>query len=218
MAWEPDYVTVQEYKDFMKINDDKDNSLIARAITAASRAIDRYCSERPNGLGAKRQFGKVGATESRFYTPRWDCKQGRWVIEIDDLASAVGLVVAIDLDNDDVYEATITNYVLRPRDAIQNNRPFTQISVGINSAVQPFEWPDSARATSDQWGWAAFPTTVVEACLLQTNRFHKKRLAPFKETGSGSSGTSETMNKTSARELDSEIKTMLDTYIKLAWT
>lgn len=216
MAWEPDYATIAQYKDLMKVKDDKDDLAIGRAITAASRAIDRYCSERPNGLGGRRQFGKVDAPEARYYTPRWDRKQARWVVEIDDLISAVGLTVAVDLDNNDIFESTITNYVLRPRDAAVNNRSYTQVSIGIGSAVQPYSWPDSIRLTTDQWGWASVPTTVVEATLLQTNRVHKKRLAPFKDTGNASSGTTETINI--IHKLDPEIETMLDTYVKLTWT
>lgn len=216
MAWEPDYVTEDEFKTYVKIatDDESDNTYIALDITAASRAIDRCCSSRPNGLGARRQFGKVASSTARYYTPRWDRDQGRWVIEIDDLAVGTGLVVEIDQDNDDVYESTVTDYVLRPRDAIANNRPFTQIAVGVGSAVQPIDWPDSARVTTDQWGWSAVPSTIKRACLLQTHRFNKRRVSPFGVKGSPQKGTQQSLMD----QVDADVEQMLAPYIKIGWT
>lgn len=218
MAWEPDYITTTEFKNYVliELGDTVDDTFVALDITAASRAIDKFCSTRPNGMGARRQFGKVSGTQTRYYSPRWDRRQARWVIEIDDLASATGLVVECDQDNNDVFEATITNYVLRPRDALVNNRVFTQISVGISSAVQPFEWPDSVRVTSDQWGWPAFPDVVRRACLLQTHRFNKRRTAPF-----GIAGAQQNNSEVYKMDrVDPDVEQMLSAnqMIKMVWT
>lgn len=216
MAWEPDYVTEDQFKAYVKIelDDEADNTFIAADITAASRAIDKCCSNRPNGLGARRQFGKVAASEARYYQPRWDRDQGRWVVEIDDLAVGTGLAIAVDLDNDDVYESTVTDYVLRPRDAVVNNRPFTQISIGIGSAVQPTDWPDSVRVTTDQWGWSAVPATVFRACLIQTHRFNKRRVSPFGVKGSPQKQTQQSLMD----QVDADVEQMLAPYIKIGWT
>lgn len=222
MAWEPDYITATEFKNYVRIelNDTVDDIFIALDITAASRAVDKCCSTRHNGLGARRQFGKVDVPEARYYTPRWDAKQARWVIEIDDVINATGMVVSVDLDNDDVYEGTITNYVLRPRDAAVNNRPFTQISVGINSNVQPIYWTDSARVTTDQWGWSStnpLVTGVVKrATLLQAHRFNKRRTAPF-----GIAGAAQNNSEVYKMDrVDPDIEQMLYTQnlVKLSWT
>lgn len=218
MAWEPDYITTVEFKNYVKIEqlDTGDDTFIGLDITAASRAVDKFCSWRPNGMGSRRQFGKVDTTETRYYTPRWDIRQARWVIEIDDVASATGMVVALDLDNDDVFETTITNYVLRPRDALANKRPFTQIAVGIDSANQPVSWPDSARVSTDQWGWSTVPDVVKRATFLQAHRFNKRRSAPFGVKGSPQRQTSQTV----LDELDSDVAQMLESFgfVKIGWT
>lgn len=218
MAWEPDYITVEEFKDYVKDQaaTTTDETFIALDIAAASRAIDACCSNRPNGMGARRQFGQTDDPEARYYTPRWDTESARWVIEIDDTMESVDFVtVEIDQDNDDVYEAEITDFVLRPRDALLNNRPYTQISVGINSAIQPYQWKDSARVTTT-WGWNAFPDVVIRATYLQTHRFNKRRVSPF-----GVKGSPERLTQIpNLYDVDPDIKQMLYSYnmVKLSWT
>lgn len=218
MAWEPDYITVDQFKDYVKIKqeDTTDDAFIALDIAGASRSIDACCSNRQNGLGAFRQFGKSDTPLTFYYTPRWDADSARWVIETDDLISDAGLVLEVDQDNDDIYEAAITDYVLRPRDAPSKNRPYTQISIGINSSVQPYEWPDSARVTTNQWGWSAVPDVIVRATYLQAHRFNKRRVSPFGVKGSPQKQTQQNI----LAEVDADVEQMLRTYnmIKLGWT
>lgn len=218
MAWEPDYCTTAEFKNYVGIEstDNTDDVFIALDITAASRAVDACCSYRANGLGARRQFGKTDAPESRYYTPRWDINQARWVIEIDDLMDITGLTVAVDMGNDDTYESVITNYVLRPRDALANNRPYTQISINPNSSVQAYAWRDSAKVTANVWGWSAVPSIVKRATLLQAHRFNKRRVSPFGTKGSPQKQTQQTI----VDQVDADIEQMLMTndLIKLGWT
>jgi hypothetical protein len=211
MAWEPDYVTVADFKVWARITDADDDVALARTLTAASRAVDRFC-----GQHVFRQFGQVAAAEARYYTPRWDTDLMRWVIEIDDLADITGLVVEVDTSNSDTYNEVITAYVPRPRDAIGRKRVYTQIAISTSSAVQPTFFPDSAKLTSNLWGWSAVPTTVTEAVMLQTNRIHKRRVAPFKDTGSAKRGTRLTYNL--IERLDPDIETMLESYVKIGWT
>jgi hypothetical protein len=218
MAWEPDYITTDEFKTYVgiELNDTTDDVYIALDITAASRAVDACCSYRANGLGARRQFGHTDAPESRYYTPRWDIDQARWVIEIDDLMSVTGLAVTVDLDNDDVYESTITNYTLRPRDALANNRPYTQISVGTNSTVHPYSWTDSAKVAANTWGWTTVPSVVKRATLIQAHRFNKRRVSPFGVKGSPQKQSQQSISD----QLDADIEQMLSTnnLIKLSRT
>jgi hypothetical protein len=214
--WEPDYVTRDQFKNYVRIElqDTVDDQFIDLDITSASRAVDSCCSYRPNGMGAKRQFGQVAAPEARYYTPRWDTDQARWVIEIDDLMDT-SVTIAVDLDRDDVYEGTITDFVLRPRDAVVNKRPYTQISISPNSSVQPFSWPDSARVTA-LWGWSAVPSVVVRATLIQAHRFNKRRTAPFGVAGSSNNSSEVSM----ATSVDPDVESMLHTnnLCKLVWT
>lgn len=217
MAWEPDYLTLPEFKSYIRItapNDTVDDSVLPWAITAASRAIDKCCSERQNGMGARRQFGKTDTVESRYYTPRWDQDLIRWVIEIDDLYSATGLVIEVDTGNDDVYGEVITDYVLRPRNALLQQRVYTQIAVSTRSNIQPVIFPDSAKVTTDKWGWSAYPTTVKEGTAIQAHRFAKRRQSPLGTTGSPAKGTEQKI----IEDVDPDIELMLKSYVKLGWT
>lgn len=219
MAWEPNYITNDAFKHYLRINgeDIEDDIELSLAVTAASRAVDSCCSYVHNGLGAFRQFGKTDAPESRYYTPRWDDTLIRWVIEIDDyMGLAEDLTVVVDTTNSDVYNEPITQFVLRPVDAAQRNRPYTQIAVSRNSAVQPTFFKDSAKVTADVWGWTAFPATVVEATQIQAHRFFKRRTAPFGVTGS--TGSPSTRESVSPKEADPDVKMMLSTYQRLGWT
>lgn len=212
MAWEPDYVTTAEFKTYARITDAAEDALIARDITAASRAVDRYCSQH-----VPRQFGLVAAPEARYYTPRWDRDQIRWVVEIDDLelANIAGLEILVDTTNTDTYTEEITEYVLRPKNAPQKNRPYTQIAILSDEPNQPTFFQDGLKITG-QWGWTTPPTTVKDVTLLQTLRVRKRRTAPFGVTGSAKRGTQVTTNL--VEELDAEFETLLQSYVKMGWT
>jgi len=195
MAWEPDYVSVADFKSFTRITDNLDDPHIARAITSGSRAIDKYASCLKNGLGYRRQFGLCDAPEARYYTPRWDTDQARYVVEIDDLMTQVGLVVKFDLDSDNVYETPCTAFILRPKDAVNRGYPWTQIAILSTSGAQPNSaLKDSVEVTA-RFGWTAIPVPIQEATLLQAHRILKRRLSPLgvqgsNQTGSASSETS----------------------------
>lgn len=211
MTWEPDYVTLDEYKDWAGITetDTVDDIRLARDITAASRAVDAFCSQE-----TRRQFGKVATSESRYYTPRWDVDMAQWVIEIDDVHSATGLTLAVDPSNDGNHTQAITDFILRPRDALANMRVFTQIAVKAGSSVQPYMWPDSAKVTTDKWGWSTPPVAVVEATFLQTNRYQSRRDSPYGVAGSPAKG-----NTTSIQaKLDIDFEGLLQNYVKRGWT
>lgn len=215
MAWEPDYITLPEYKRYLTIKDPDitDDQDLPFDITAASRSVDKCCSERYNGMGSRRQFGKVDAPEARFYTPRWDNDLLRWVIEIDDIDDVTGLVVQVDTGNDDVYESTITQYVMRPKNALARKRVYTQIAISTLSIVQPTYFPDSAKVTG-LWGWTTVPTTVKRATFIQAHRFTKRRQSPMGTTGSPQKGT----EKQLIENVDPDIEQMLKSYVKLGWT
>lgn len=215
MPWEPDYVSAAEFKTFARIptDDTQDDAAIDLAVTDGSRMVDQCVSIRPNGMGARRQFGTLAAPEARYYTPRWDQELARWVIEIDDLMDITGLVVKIDTNNDDVYESTVTNYVLRSKNALTRNRPYTQIAISNYSAVQPTTFVDSAQVTA-KWGWTVVPTAVKQATMLTSHRIFKRRQAPFGITGAPSSGS----EKRVIEKVDPDVAESLRPYIRLGWT
>lgn len=202
MTWEPDYVTTTQAKAELRIPDDADDAQIARKITSASRAIDRF---------AKRQFGQLAAIEVRYYTPWYDEELRRWVVEIDDVQDLTGIIVAVDTSDDDIYDEVIANgdYIMRPRNNASKLRPYTQVAIR-NSASTPMIRSDSVAVTA-KWGWTAVPTTIEEACLLQVNRLLWRRDAPAGVAGSPSSGSEIRL----LAKLDPDVEDMVRSYRRL---
>lgn len=200
MAWAADYCTTAELKAFIRINDAVDDAVLARAITAASRAIDRACN---------RQFGLVTAVEARYYTARWDRRRGRWVLDIDDLMTATGLLVKADLQDDASYTDAITVFQLKPVNAAALTRPWTQIVVHPSSPVTPTSLEDGVEVTA-RWGWTTVPTTIVQACLLQASRLASRRDSPYGIAGSPETGSELRL----LAKVDPDVAVMLGTYIR----
>lgn len=164
MAWAPDYVTVDDLTDFVRITDDDDDAQAALAIAAASRAIDRLC---------RRQFGLVAAPEVRYYRPKWNRTRCAYVVDVDDLMTTTGLLV----DGE-----AVASPVLLPRNAAAKSRPWTALELGTTR-------PTSEIEVTARWGWTTVPATVKEAALLQASRVFARRGAPFGIAGSPDSGS-----------------------------
>ena len=179
MAWKPDYATTDDLKTFVRIGDALDDAQLELAVAAASRAIDTAC---------RRQFGLVAAPEARAYTAYYDTKRDRWMVPIDDLMTAAGLVVKFDTDSDESYAATITGYGMRPANAAQTGRPWEDLVVHPGSTVLPDDRDAGVQVTA-LWGWTAVPDAVKEACLLQASRLLARRDSPYGIAGSPDAGS-----------------------------
>lgn len=178
MSWAPNYVTSEELKAFVRIDDAADDVQIGLAIAAASRSIDRACN---------RQFGTVDAPEARYYTASYDRRRRRWVVEIDDLSTSVALAVAYDSDDTGAYADAITDYQLKDVNAAANGLPWTRLVVHPNSDTVPGPIEDGVEVTGT-FGWAAVPDTIKEACLLQASRVLARRDSPYGVAGSPEAG------------------------------
>jgi hypothetical protein len=202
MAWAPDYITTAEAKAYLRIDDTVDDTQIAVAITAASRAIDNNCH--PGGM---RQFGKVDVAEERFYTARWRSDRCRWVVEVDDLMSQASLAAEIDGDS-------LTAYQFEPRNATVKGRPWTRLVIDRDSAVTPSRYDDSARgvAITALWGWTAVPGAVKQAALLQTSRLLARRDSPFGIAGTTADGSELRL----LAKVDPDVAVTLRTYVRLS--
>jgi hypothetical protein len=172
MAWAPDYITVDELKDYVRVGDDVDDVQLAVAISAASRSIDSHCN---------RQFGRVATAQERTYTARPDYRRGVWVVDVDDLDDSTGLTLASAGD-------AITAYTLEPVNAVANGLAWTRIIVSRDSAVQPTGAANEMTA-SVRWGWTATPPAVVLASYLQSSRFSNRRDSPYGVAGSPQTGS-----------------------------
>lgn len=178
MAWQPNYVTDDEAKEYRRLEDTVDDVLIAVAITAASRAVDDHC---------RRQFGRVDAPEQRSYEIRWDRRVRRYVVDIDDLMTTVGLAVVVD-----GQEFTSDQWRLEPVNAAQKGKPWTQLvfARGVNPVrCNKFGDEEVYADPTASWGWTTYPTQVKLATLMQMNRFLARRDSPYGVAGSPQDGS-----------------------------
>lgn len=172
MAWAPDYTLSPAMKAYLRIADTADDAQIATYIPTASRAVDDHCN---------RQFGKVDAPEQRAYTARYDYERARWVVDIDDLQTAVGLVVT-------VAGTAITKYTLAPVNAVAKGKAWTLLIIGADAEAQPTGEEYEVLPTAT-WGWTSFPPPVVHATWLQASRFNARRDSPYGIAGSPQNGS-----------------------------
>jgi hypothetical protein len=211
MPWAPPYATAAELGQFVRIDDVADDTVIDLAIEAASRMIDYACDPSP---GHSRQFGKTDAVEDRYFTatPRGygPSVRGQWVARLDDLASVVGLVVAVA--GGENY-TPVTGTTALPRNATALGRPFTEMLFTGSSYPCPPLLADAVRVTGT-WGWPAVPDTIHEACLLQASRLLARRDAPFGIAGSAETGSEVRL----LAKVDPDVEAMLRPYMRALGT
>lgn len=172
MAWAPTYVTVDELAAYQRIDDDLDDVQLARAVEAASRAVDDHCN---------RQFGQVATATTRRYTATWNARRGRWVVAVDDLVDDTGITVQLPAGQVDSYD-------LEPVNAVADGLAYTRLSIGCDSTYQPTGADDELTVTA-LWGWPTVPVAVAEAAMLQASRFASRRESPYGVAGSPQLGS-----------------------------
>jgi hypothetical protein len=135
---------------------------ITAAISAAEALIDNYTG---------RTF-EVAATSTRTYLPRTAS-----ILDVDDVATATGLVVKVDNDQDGSFEKTLvltTDYVLD-----KNDSPYRTIK-NVNDG-----WPLSlyGRPTVEVTAKFAYsetaPDNIKQAALLMACRLYQRKASPL---------------------------------------
>lgn len=205
MAWAPDYITLTQLHAQLRVTDTNDDTAMGVAITAASRAIDYECN---------RQFGGTTAL-ARVYTadPCLDL-EGYQALAIDDVQSTTSLVVKTDLDDDGVYETTLTlgtDFILWPPNAAGNGLPWTHL-VMLPRSTTYLPWTLSGIQVTALWGWAATPSVVTQAALIQAARFFVRRDSAYGVAGSPALGSEVRLQA----RLDPDVALLL-TSVKRTW-
>lgn len=208
MPWAPSYASADDLREFVRIDDSADDDQIAAALDAASRSIDYACDPREDHY---RQFGQTEDVEDRFYTVElrgYDVPvRGQWVAVTDDIASPIGLEVAVDSGTGDFAEVTGTT--LLPRNATATGRPAFMISFARSSLPTPSPLADAVKVTAT-WGWPAVPATIREATLIQSSRLLARRDAPF-----GVAGSAETQSEMRLlAKLDPDVENMIKPFAR----
>ena len=177
MALGDPYATLDELKGRLdvKVADTLDDTELDAARDSVSRDIESWC---------ERQFNDAGAASARRYRPL----TGDLAL-VDDFHSTTGLIVETSIDGSTWEMWDATDYELEPIDGIvggQPGWPFWRI-VAVGSRRFPCARRTTVRVTA-QWGWAAVPGPVKEACLLLAGESFKLPDAPFGVVGFGEFG------------------------------
>jgi hypothetical protein len=181
MPWAPAYATIADLKGYIRIPDTVDDAQLTLAVEAASRTVD---------LAANRQFGNTTA-QARLYTARYDRFKRRYYVEVDDIHTTTGLVVAQDDSDDGTYDGPaitiVTDFELYPFNVDEKGFPWTQLWFRRGGVVPTLN--EAGIRVTAQYGWSAVPDTIKQATLLQASRFFTRRNAPFGVAGSPEIGS-----------------------------
>lgn len=212
MTWQPDYVTVSDLKAELRITNTDDDAQVARWVTSASRAVDKFCH---------RQFGQVDELEERYYGVQWQPSSttlgqprglivgagffgrtagGHWIAVIDDVQDTTGVAV----QDDDGH--AITGWKLLPRNNAATGKPYTEIQFGAG-------FPGHEVAITALWGWTSVPIPVQQAVLQQGNRIGWRRGSPSGVAGSPADGSELRL----LAKLDPDVEVMLSGYRRETW-
>lgn len=173
MAVTNGYCTVQELR--AHFNDSGGQLPLAdleRAINATSRAIDLHCG---------RRFWQDGTTTTRVYRA-----DDAYELDVADISSTTGLVIATDTTGDGSYSTTWTasDYQLEPinADADGGAYAWTRI-VAVGVELFPVHARRATVRVTARHGWSAIPDQVNQACILRSAAIFKRREAIFGVAG-----------------------------------
>lgn len=179
MALGDPYATVDELKRRVAISDTADDQHLENALLAASRSIEGWC---------QRQFNVASAASARSYNIR-----DAYFVEVDDISTSAGVVVAADQNDDGIYEQTWTtsDYQLEPLNGVVDGEPGWP-AWRIRAVGASLRFPTIGRRPGVQvtavWGWASVPAGVRNACLILGEEIFKLKDAPFGVAGFGEYG------------------------------
>lgn len=150
------------------------DDLLSDAILAATDEIEtEWCG---------RQFNKTTTASARVYTPI-----SSEMCFVDDFHTTTDLVVKVDLDDDGVYETTLStsDYTLQPTNGVVDGQPgwpYYRIKLRASTSYW-FPCSDESVQVTAQWGWAAVPENVKAACRMLAHDNFKSKDNPFGVAG-----------------------------------
>lgn len=180
MALGDPYATRDEIKTYLGIplTDTQDDTLIDDALASVTAEIEDIC---------ERQFNKQTTATARIFTPI-----GPNLCYVDDFHTTTDLVIKTDASGDGTFETTWTtaNYELHPVNGVVNGQPgwpYRKIKTRRSAGLTFPSGLSSVQVTA-QWGWAAVPKPVKEACKIATAETFALKDARFGVAGFGAMG------------------------------
>jgi hypothetical protein len=169
-------------------------TLINRLITAYSRMIDQYCKRGENAFIAP-------AASIKYFNGN-----NKQILLVDDMAAVpteIAVAEAGDITDYTVWAAT--DYLVEPYD----EAPYYELIIDSLNGTKSV-WPNYRKAirVTAKWGYSeAVPKTIKNACIIQVIRAFKRAQQAYADSGA----VLELGKMTHAKQLDPEVKNMLDT-------
>ena len=169
------YIALDDFKAYLKIKPEKieQDGLLNEAIASASGEIETHCN---------RQFNRAEVATPRVY-PAASLME----VEVDDFWTATDLVVAVDLDDDGVFETVVdpSDYELYPANGVVSGQvgwPFWRIDF-VNVWLPQHTRRKNIVQVTAKWGWAAVPEAVRQATEIIAAETYQLKDAPFGTAG-----------------------------------
>lgn len=157
MALGDPYITVADWKAYVKIADAVDDNEIQDVIGSVSAEINTHTG---------RQFQDAATATARVYRT-----EDTGLIYVDDFHTTTGLIIKTDDDADGTYETTWTSdeYQLEPLNGIVEG--VTGWPYWVVRAIDERQFPMAANGraliqVTARWGWASVPKPVKQACRI----------------------------------------------------
>lgn len=174
-----EYATRDDLKAQLQIeaDDTSRDALLDRALTAASRGIDRACG---------RRFWLDDTPTARTYRlhQRIVREEDGDVLLVDDIGDSTGMTVESASTGGGTFVDITGSYETTPDNAIVDGYPITGLLRPLTIWGTAFT---RIRVTA-KFGWPAVPDDIAEACLIQATRLYKRKDSPEGIIGSAEWG------------------------------
>jgi hypothetical protein len=158
------YITLAGLKNYLKIDDSVEDTLLEQIIESASRSIDRI---------ANRRFYLDGSATARTYRP-----VGNMRVIVDDIGTTTGLILKTDPNSSGVYQTTFTlnsDYIVEPTNAIAKGRPINYLTIVGGTAMSlPVNYWPQVEVTA-RWGWPSVPDDIEQATYILSADLYKRK-------------------------------------------
>lgn len=164
-----EYATLDELKGYLSQAGNVtigagDDIQIAGALRSASRQIDTYCN---------RRFHRDASTSTRVYIAESPRR-----LKVDDISTSTGMAIFTDSTGSGTFDRSwsATDYQLLPLNGVNEGIggwPFWLIEA-IDDEAFPVDRRARVQVTA-RWGWAAVPSPVHQACLIQAAYLFRRK-------------------------------------------
>jgi hypothetical protein len=189
------YCTLTEIKAALRITDSTDDTLLELSVESASRMIDGTC---------ERVFYNAGTATRTFATERAD------LVQIDDCQTITTFQTSSNADY--VWDTTwtVTDYQPEPLNQLVAGQtsPYTRVRISGDYDI-PVASSVATVRIAGVWGYAAVPTAIKQACIIQASREFKRLDSPLGVAGFGDLGVLRV-----SRYLDPDVEMLVRPYVR----